>query len=737
MTTFTQPLVTSQWGVGSKEIDNFDPLETLRYRSNLLGADLRITNFGGGNTSSKYEAPDPFTGQPVRVMAVKGSGGDLGSITRGGFAVLYLDKLYQLEKLYKGEAFEDDIVPYYPSCAYGNNNVPASIDTPLHAYLPFDHVDHLHPDWAIALAASANGKEKLAEFNKRYNRNLVWLPWQRPGFELALMLRKAVEETAGCDGIILASHGLFTWGDTQQQCYENSLAVLNDLGEFVLEHEAKTTPFGGPIVSQRDDASELAQSIFPFLRGQIATQRRSIGHFNASAEVVAFTNSAWAKDLAALGTSCPDHFIRTRIAPLFVGWNPAQDSERELEAAIEAGLAEYRDRYTRYYEANKEPASPALRDPNPSVVLIPGVGMFSFGRSKKEARISGEFYSNAIRVMMGATAMEDANSSTPILPQAKVPARAGEFTRFHNYVSLPPREAFRIEYWALEEAKIQRMPKEKDFARRVVLIVGGGSGIGRLAALKLAALEAHLIVTDRNADGARAVEQECAQIAGKEAVTSTQADLTSRESLAETVAAAVRQYGGVDAVINTAAISLGPLPEGWRPEDQWRQMMEINVTSNYVLADVIKPVLSKQGLQSSLVLTSSANAVVPKHGSESYDISKAAVNHLIRELAVGFSPLVRVNGVAPATVVEGSQMFPRDRTIFSLKKYNIAFDESESTEELRHKLAMFYASRTLTKLPVRPDDCAEAILFLASDRSSRTTGHVIPVDGGLVEAFLR
>jgi rhamnulose-1-phosphate aldolase/alcohol dehydrogenase len=600
-------------------------------------------------------------------------------------------------------------------------------------------VDHLHPDWAIALAASANGKEKLAEFNKRYKRKLVWLPWQRPGFELALMLRQAVKDTPGCDGIILASHGLFTWGDTQQECYENSLGMLNDLGEFVLEHQEKAAAklFGGAKHQQRDDAAVLADTIFPFVRGRIATERRSIGHFTASPEVLQFINSAWAMELAALGTSCPDHFIRTRIAPLYVEWNPATGSEGNLQAAIESGLVEYRQRYTSYYEANKEPGSPALRDPNPSVVLIPGVGMFSFGRSKKEARITGEFYSNAIRVMMGATSMEDAASATPVVPQAKHADRAAEFTRFHNYVSLPPREAFRIEYWALEEAKIQRMPKEKDFARRILLVVGGGSGIGRLTALKLAGLEGHLMIVDRNGEAAGAVELECAKAAGKEAVASCAAELTSRESLAAAVAATVKQYGGIDAIINTAAISLGPLPEGWKPEDQWRQMMEVNVTSNYVLADVAKPVLTRQGLQSSITLTSSANAVVPKHGSESYDISKSAVNHLIRELAVGYSPLVRVNGVAPATVVEGSQMFPRDRTIFSLKKYNIAFDEAETTEQLRHRLAMFYASRTLTKLPVRPDDCAEAILWLASERSSRTTGHIIPVDGGLVEAFLR
>ena len=438
-----------------------------------------------------------------------------------------------------------------------------------------------------------------------------------------------------------------------------------------------------------------------------------------------------------LGTSCPDHFIRTRIAPLYVEWDPATGSESELDTAIEDGLVSYTERYTQYYEANREPGSPALRDPNPTIVLIPGVGMFSFGRSKKEARISGEFYVNAIHVMAGATALEDANSDESVIPQARQPERSIEFTRFHNYVALPPREAFRIEYWALEEAKLRRMPAEKDFARRIFLVIGGGSGIGRAVCHRLANLEAHIMVADRNEESARAVQSATAATAGKEAASSCYADLTNRDSLRKAVEATVRQFGGIDGVINTAALSLGPLKAGQMPEDQWRTMLEVNLTSNFVLADVTKPVFLKQDLPAAIVLTSSANAVVSKSGSESYDISKAGVNHLIRELAIGFAPLVRVNGVAPATVVEGSEMFPHDRVVFSLRKYGLPAGDDESTEVLRERLAAFYASRTLTKLAVRPQDCAEAILWLASERSSRTTGHVIPVDGGLTEAFLR
>jgi rhamnose utilization protein RhaD (predicted bifunctional aldolase and dehydrogenase)/NAD(P)-dependent dehydrogenase (short-subunit alcohol dehydrogenase family) len=728
-------LIPNSWNDAAAGALADDPLDLLRYRSNALGADLRITNFGGGNTSSKYDAVDPMTGKTTRVMAVKGSGGDLGSIRRSGFAVLYLEKLEALKSIYRGEQHEDEMVAFYPSCAFANNTVPASIDTPLHAFIPYDHVDHLHPDWAIAMAASANGKAKVDEFNHRYGHKLAWLPWQRPGFELGLMLNQA-SQSPGCDGIVLGSHGLFTWGKTQKECYESSLRIINELGEFVLEHEQRAGAglFGGARHQQRADSAALAQYIFPFIRGRIATQRRSIGHFTSNATVERFVNSNWAPELAALGTSCPDHFIRTRIAPLYVDWNPAAANPHDLESTIENGLTAYRERYTDYYNANREPGSPALRDPNPSVVLVPGVGMFSFGRSKKEARITGEFYVNAINVMSGATSMEDKHSTVKVLPQAREASRAGDFSRFHNYVALPPREAFRIEYWALEEAKIQRMPAEKDFARRIFLLVGGGSGIGRSAALKLAALEGHIMVSDRDGAAAAGVASECA--AG-EAVASCAADLTSRESLDQAIRATVAQFGGIDGVITTAALSLGPLKKGQKPEEQWRVMMDINVISNFVLCDAVKPVLQRQHLPASIVLTSSANAVVPKRGSESYDVSKAALNHLVRELSIGLAGLARVNAVAPATVVEGSLMFPRDRVIFSLKKYHLPVDESEPDETLRDRLAAFYASRTLTKLAVRPQDCAEALLWLASDRSSRTTGHIIPVDGGLSEAFLR
>jgi len=713
------------------------PLELLRYRSNLLGADLRITNFGGGNTSSKFDLPDPLTGLPTRVMAVKGSGGDLRSMGTSGFAVLYLDKLESLIARYRGEAFEDEMVGLYPLCAFGENRVAASIDTPLHAFLPAPHVDHLHPDWAIALAASANGGQKLEEFNQKYGRRIVWVPWQRPGFELGLMLRKAVQDNTGADGILLGGHGLFTWGDTQRDCYLSSVKTIDQMGEFVRDHEARAGQprFGGATASTAPDREALVGALLPALRGAVSSNRRVVSHYDSSDDALEFANSSWAEDLCRMGTSCPDHFLRTRISPLYVAWTPDEGLDA-LKSQIAARLATYREDYAAYYKAHAEGDSPALRDSNPSVVIIPGLGLFGFGKDKREARITSEFFVNAIHVMAGANALEDTGARPGPAPQARRPEQAGEFKSFLNYVALPRSEAFRIEYWALEEAKLQRMPPERELSRRIVLVVGGASGIGREVSLLLAKRGAHVVVADLNAESAQTVAEEAAALSSRDAVLGTAIDLSSRQSIAAALRATVMQFGGLDAVINTAAIFPTPAP-GTPPEQTWGLAMSINVTSNHVLAEEATTILKEQGLPASIVLTSSANAVVPKAGSEAYDVSKAAINHLIRELAIGLGPLVRVNGIAPATVVQGSSMFPRDRVIVSLKKYNLEFSEDDSTETLRSRLAEFYARRTITRLPILPQDCANAILFLTGDQSAKTTGHVIPVDGGLPEAFLR
>jgi len=715
-----------------------DPLQLLRYRSNLLGADLRITNFGGGNTSSKFELADPVTGERVRVMAVKGSGGDLRSIGTSGFAVLDLERLQRLIPRYRGEAHEDEMVGFYPLCAFGENRVAASIDTPLHAFLPFDHVDHLHPDWAIALAASANGREKLDEFNRRYGRRIVWVPWQRPGFDLALMLQAAVADHPGCEGLVLGSHGLFTWGATQRDCYRNSIKTIDQMGEFIADHaRLQRTRFGGAAVTHAVDREATAAAVLPHLRGAVSSDRRMIAHVERSDEALEFANSAWAADLCALGTSCPDHFLRTRISPMFVPWNPGVEDVDDLTRRIDERLTGYREQYAAYYAAHARADSPRMRGSNPSVVVIPALGIVGFAKDKREARITTEFFVNAIHVMAGATALEDEAHASTALPQARRPAQAGGFTSFHNYVALPRAEAFGIEYWALEEAKLQRMPPEREFSRTIALVVGGGSGIGREVALELARRGGHVVVADQNVAAAEQTWADAAALSSSEMGMAARLDLTDRDSIAAAFRAMVLAFGGADVIVNTAAIYPTPEPGAAASESTWARTLQINVTSNYVLADEARRVLAPQGLPAAIVLTSSANALVPKSGSEPYDVSKAAINHLIRELAIGLGPLVRVNGIAPATVVAGSAMFPRDRVVASLQKYGIAHTDDESTEALRSKLAGFYAQRTITRRPILPEDCARAICWLASEQSGKTTGHVIPVDGGLAEAFLR
>jgi rhamnose utilization protein RhaD (predicted bifunctional aldolase and dehydrogenase)/NAD(P)-dependent dehydrogenase (short-subunit alcohol dehydrogenase family) len=733
MTTPKLHYLEDRWddAVASK----LDPAELLRYRSNLLGSDLRLTNFGGGNTSSKLQEVDPLDGETKTVLWVKGSGGDLGSIKRSGFATLYLDKVLALTKSYKGVEREDEIVAMYSLCTFGNNPVAASIDTPLHGFLPFPHVDHLHPDWGIALAASANGREKMEEFNQRFGHKLVWLPWQRPGFELAMMLQRGVAEVPGCDGVVLGGHGLFTWGQTQRESYLNTITIVDQLGQFVLEHGAKkSVSFGGAKHASHDERQAIALKLMPLLRGRASAKQRVIGSFTDAPDVLAFINSHSAQKLAHLGTSCPDHFIRTKIRPLFVDWDPKTDATG-IEAKVDEALAIYRKEYAEYYNAHALKDSPAMRDASPTVVLVPGVGMFSFGKNKAESRITGEFYINAIHVMEGAGGMNE-DKCPPILPQSGNAAPTSAFSVHENYVALPPSEAFRIEYWALEEAKIRRQPPEKELSRRIVLVVGGASGIGRETVLLAAERGAHIVVADLSVDAAQKVADEAKAIGGAECAVAVAIDIRKREAIREALKATVTAFGGIDILINTAAL-FPSSPDGIISDAQWALTLEVNVTGNYLLTDEAQHVFKTQGLPGSVVLTSSANAVVPKRGTEAYDVSKAALSHLVRELAVTYSPLLRVNGISPATVVKGSTMFPRDRVKASLAKYGIAFDEAQSDDELRNSLATFYAKRTLTHVPIDPKDCAEAILFVGGPKAPVTTGHLIPVDGGLTEAYLR
>jgi rhamnose utilization protein RhaD (predicted bifunctional aldolase and dehydrogenase)/NAD(P)-dependent dehydrogenase (short-subunit alcohol dehydrogenase family) len=715
---------------------DLDAPELLRYRSNVLGSDLRITNFGGGNTSSKIDGADPLDGSPQTALWIKGSGGDIGSIQRSGFATLYLSKLQGLADRYRGVEFEDEMVEMYPLCAFGNNRVAASIDTPLHGFLPFEHIDHLHPDWAIALAASANGREKMEEFNRQFGHRLIWVPWQRPGFELGMMLRKAVNENHGCDGIVLGGHGLFTWGSTQRECYRNTLSIIDQLGQFVLDRVEKrgSSVFGGTKRGALENRRDVALDIFPFLRGRLSAKQRVIGNFSDSPEVLRFVNSADAEQLAHLGTSCPDHFIRTKIRPLFVAWEPSNDISG-LKKRFDSAIERYRGEYREYYESFAKADSPRMRDANPTVVLIPGVGMFSFGKNKSEARITGEFYTNAIHVMEGAVSLESGTLPT-MLPQAGPAAKTEAFRVHSNYVSLPPSEAFRIEYWQLEEAKIRRQPPEKELSRRVVLVVGGGNGVGRETALLAARRGAHAVVADKDFASAKSVADEVRRVEGKESAHAARIDIRDRGSIRAACREAIATYGGIDIVVNTAAI-FPSSAEGAISDAQWGLTLDINVTASHRLMEEVAQILREQDLDASIILTSSANAVVPKRGSEAYDVSKAAVSHLVREFAVSCAPKIRVNGISPATVVKGSTMFPRERVISSLNKYGIDHRADATDDQLRSQLAEFYAQRTLTHQPIDPEDCAAAILFLAGPQSRCTTGHLIPVDGGLTEAFLR
>ncbi|HET8635974.1 MAG TPA: bifunctional rhamnulose-1-phosphate aldolase/short-chain dehydrogenase, partial [Acidobacteriaceae bacterium] len=536
--------------------------------------------------------------------------------------------------------------------------------------------------------------------------------------------------------IVLGGHGLFTWGDSPRECYRNTLAIIDQLGQFVVEHVEKLSGklFGGPLVETRPDQSEIALSIFPYIRGRVSAQKRLIGTFTGSEEVLRFVNSRDAERLAYLGTSCPDHFVRTKIRPLHVPWNPSENVE-SLRSKIDAALEGYRRDYEAYYRQFADSSSPALRDPNPTVVLVPGLGMFSFGKNKTESRITGEFYVNAIHVMEGASSLQS-GSPPATLPQSGPAAGTSQFQVHSNYVALPLSEAFRIEYWALEEAKLRRQPPEKELSRQIALVVGGGSGIGREVARLACERGAHVIIADRDLEAANQSLREASPAAGKESVMALPIDITNREAIQQAIRQTVSRYGGIDILVNTAAL-FPSSPDGRISDAQWASTLAINVTANHLLVDEAAKIFADENLDASIVLTSSANAVVAKRGSEAYDVSKAAVSHLIREMAVSLAPKVRVNGISPATVVKGSTMFPRDRVIASLTKYNIAFDPAATDDELRNLLAGFYAKRTLTHQPIDPVDCANAILFLAGPQARCTSGHLIPVDGGLVEAFLR
>jgi len=741
MATKTFRYVNLLWN--DEEAAKLDPVGRLVYRSNCLGRDQRITNTGGGNTSSKIVDRDPLTGESVEVLWVKGSGGDLRTSTRENFSSLYQDRLIGLQRVYAARAdkglkskAEDDMVGMYTHATFNLNPRASSIDTPLHSFIPGKHVDHMHPNAIIAIAASARCEELTREI---FGGSMAYVPWMRPGFELGLAMQDICRRDPSVKAIMMGQHGFISWADDDRECYGLTLDYIEKASEAIEAAYAKkggdAAAFGG---SRHETLpEEVRRKVFarllPWLRGQVSAKLRFIGTVQDDEKILRFVNSADAPRLAELGTSCPDHFLRTKIKPLYVPLSaPLTDYSdagidafvATLQAGFKSGLEQYRKDYAAYYERCRRADSPAMRDPNPTVMLIPSLGMVAWGKDKSESRVTAEFYNCAVEVMRGAEAID-------------------------RYIALPQQEAFDIEYWLLEEAKLRRMPPEKELARQVIIVIGAGSGIGRETALRLSKEGAHIVCVDLNAAAAESTAREITAklgqgigvagsgLSGCGPAIGLAADITNRASIRAMLDQVALAYGGFDSICVTAGIFVPSDTTGHIPDDRWDLTFRINVTGSYLVGDEAAKTWKQQGLLGNLVLTTSANAVVAKKGSLAYDTSKAAANHLVRELAVELAPLVRVNGVAPATVVQGSAMFPRDRVIGSLAKYNIPYTDTEETESLVRKLAQFYADRTLTKSPITPADQAEAYFLLVTNRLSKTTGQVITVDGGLHEAFLR
>ena len=707
-----------------------DPVERLIYRSNLLGSDQRITNTGGGNTSSKLQQTDPLTGEKVEVLWVKGSGGDLRTSKKENFSSLYMRGLERLRAVYEASPnrglkteVEDSMVAAYPHCTFNLNPRAASIDTPLHGFVPYPHVDHTHPNAVISVAAAKDGEKLTKEI---YGDDVFWLPWQRPGFDLGLKLHSMCQQYPKAKGAILGQHGLINWADDDKECYELSLSLIERSAEYIASRDKGDKTFGGQKYSGVSDADreEILFALLPWLRGQIGRTKRLVATLQYDENVLRFVNSHDASRLAALGTSCPDHFLRTKIQPLYVDWDPASKDVERLRSLLELGLGTYRGHYERYYRECRHDDSPPIRDPNPTVVLIPGLGLIAWGKDKSESRVTAEFYNCAIEVMRGSEAIS-------------------------SYIALPVQEAFDIEYWQLEEAKLRRMPPEKELARRVIVVVGAGSGIGKELAHRVSGEGAQVVSADLSAEAAAETAKEITKKLGEGIgvagsgisrcgpAVGVSADITNREKARTLLKQSVLAYGGVDDLVVTAGVFVPPDSAGRIPDEKFRFTLDVNVTGSYVVADEFGKILRDQKLPGSVVLTSSANAVVSKKGSFAYDVSKSALNHLVRELAIELAPLGRVNAVAPATVVQGSTMFPRDRVVSSLTKYQVPFSEDESTDSLVNKLSRFYADRSLLREPILPKDQAEAYFLLLSSRLAKTTGQIIAVDGGLPEAFLR
>jgi rhamnulose-1-phosphate aldolase/alcohol dehydrogenase len=681
-----------------------DEVALLIYRSNLLGADLRLTNYGGGNTSCKAMAVDPLTRQETEVMWVKGSGGDIGTLKRNGLAALYVDRLRNLKNIYRGIQHEDEMVELFNHCIYDLNSKAPSIDTPLHGFLPFKHIDHLHPDAAIAIAAAKDGEQITKEL---FGGTIGWVPWQKPGFELGLMLRQCLDENPGIRGIMLGSHGLFTWGDTAYESYINTLEVVEKCAEYLEQNYGKKRPvFGGQKIQSADPALRLQQAaaIAPVLRGFCSSEKHMAGHFTDDQRVLEFINSNDLDRLAPLGTSCPDHFLRTKISPLVLKLDAAADltDVKALKEKLAPEFEAYREMYQAYYESCKHDNSPAIRDANPVIILYPGIGLFSFSKDKQTARVAAEFYINAINVMKGAEAVSE-------------------------YTSLPRQEAFNIEYWLLEEAKLQRMPKPKALSGKIALITGSAGGIGKAIAHKFIEEGACVVINDNDASRLEKANESFHQEFGRDAFTSVILDVTKADSISNAFKKACLEFGGVDIVVNCAGISISkPIEE--HTEQDWDLLYDILVKGQFLVTKAGVEVMRKQDIGGDVLNIVSKNALVSGPNNAGYGSAKAAQLHLSRLNAAELgADHIRVNTVNPDAVISDSKIWEGAWAEGRAKAYGISVAE----------LPAFYAKRTLLNEVILPEDISNACFVFVSGLMNKSTGNVLNVDGGVANAFVR
>lgn len=675
--------------------------EKLLYRSNLLGSDKRVTNYGGGNTSAKVTEIDPLTGDEVEVLWVKGSGGDIGSMKMDGFSTLYMDKLRALKGKYRGLAHEDEMVGYLPHCTFALNPRAASIDTPLHAYVPKKHVDHVHSDAIIAIAASTNSLELTAEI---FGEDIGWLPWKKPGYELGLWLEKLAVENPNMRGAVLESHGLFTWADDARDCYLTTLEIINKAAAWLEERSAGKPAFGGPArpTLDADQRREVAARLMPVIRGLISKDRHKVGHFDDQPAVLEFVGSAMLETLAPMGTSCPDHFLRTKIRPLVVEFDPANPDLDATIAGLAQAVSDYRDDYAAYYDRCKKPDSPALRDPNAVVYLVPGVGMLTFALDKATARVSAEFYVNAINVMRGASAVS-------------------------TYQGLPEQEAFDIEYWLLEEAKLQRMPKPKSLAGRVALVTGGAGGIGAATAERFLREGACVMLADIAEDALKVAQDGLASSFGGDMVRSIRMNVTDEHQVAAAYAAMAVEFGGIDILVSNAGIaSSAPVED--TSLALWNKNMDILSTGYFLVSREAFRTFRAQDIGGAVIFVASKNGLAASSNASAYCTAKAAEIHLARCLALeGAEAGIRVNVVNPDAVLRGSRIWEGEWLDQRASTYGT---DKGGLEEM-------YRQRSLLKRSVLPEDIAEGAYFFASDLSAKSTGNILNVDAGNVQAFTR